>query len=43
MLPKDYDYIGDGLLNVKQEFLQKILVSTDIEKHYDVEVKPFAR
>lgn len=44
MLPKEVNHIGDGLLNAKQEFLQKILVSdTDIEKHYDVEIKPFAR
>ena len=44
MLPKEVNHIGDGLLNAKQEFLQKILVSdTDIDKHYDVEIKPFAR
>lgn len=44
MLPKEVIHIGEGLLSAKQEFLQKILVSdTDIEKHYDVEIKPFAR
>jgi hypothetical protein len=44
MLPKEVTHIGDGLILPKPEFLQKILVSdVDIEQHYDVEVKPFAR
>jgi hypothetical protein len=45
MLPKEHvEHIGDGLIKAHPEFLQKILVSdADIEQHYDVEVKPFAR
>lgn len=44
MLPKEVLHIGDGLIEAKEEFLRKILVSdADIEQHYDVEVKPFAR
>lgn len=44
MLPKEVSYLEDGLIVAKPEFLQKILVSdADIEEHYDVEVKPFAR
>lgn len=44
MLPKEVAHIGDGLIEARPEFLQRILVSDiDIEQHYDVEVKPFAR
>lgn len=43
MLPKEVEHIGDGLISARSEYLQKILVSDDIEQHYDVEVKPFAR
>lgn len=44
MLPKEVIHIGDGLIEARPGFLQKILVSdADIEQHYDVEVKPFAR
>lgn len=43
MLPKEFDMIGDGLIKAKPEFLKKIIVSAEIEQHYDVEEKPFAR
>ena len=44
MLPKEVLLIGDGLIEVsKPEYLKKILVEGDIEQHYNVEVKPFAR
>jgi hypothetical protein len=44
MLPKEFENIGDGLISARAEYLQKILISnTDIEDHYDVENKPFAR
>ena len=44
MLPKEVEHVGDGLISARAEYLQKILVSdADIEQHYDVEVKPFAR
>jgi hypothetical protein len=44
MLPKEVRHLGDGIIEAIPEFLQKILVSdADIEQHYDVEVKPFAR
>lgn len=44
MLPKEFTHIGDGIIEVaKPEYLKKILVEADIEQHYDVEEKPFAR
>lgn len=44
MLPKEVTHIGDGIIQVsKPEYLNKILVEGDIEQHYTVEVKPFAR
>lgn len=44
MLPKEFDMIGDGIIQVsKPEYLKKILVEADIEQHYIVEPKPFAR
>lgn len=44
MLPKEVLHIGDGIIQVsKPEYLKKILVDGDIEQHYKVEAKPFAR
>lgn len=43
MLPKEFDRLGDGLIKAKKDFLEKIIVNTEIEQHYDVEEKPFAR
>ena len=44
MLPKEVIHIGDGIIQVsKPEYLKKILVEADIEQHYIVEPKPFAR
>lgn len=43
MLPKEVLHIGDGILQSKSEFLKKILVDAEIEQHYVVEEKPFAR
>lgn len=44
MLPKEVEHIGDGLISAHSDYLKKILVSdAEIEQHYDVEVKPFAR
>lgn len=43
MLPKEVLHIGDGILQAKPEFLKKILVDAEIEQHYVVEEKPFAR
>lgn len=33
----------DGLLEINEEYLQKILVKNDISDIYDVEQTPFAR
>ena len=44
MLPKEVLDIGDGFIKVsKPEYLNKIFVDGDIEQHYVVEAKPFAR
>lgn len=43
MLPKEVLHLGDGILQAKPEFLKKILVDAEIEQHYVVEEKPFAR
>lgn len=44
MLPKEVIHIGDGIIQVsKPEYLNKIFVDGDIEQHYEVEAKPFAR
>lgn len=43
MLPKEVLHIGDGILQARPEFLKKILVDAEIEQHYVVEEKPFAR
>lgn len=44
MLPKEFTHSGDGIIQVsKPEYLKKILVEADIEQHYIVEEKPFAR
>lgn len=43
MLPKEVLHLGDGILQARPEFLKKILVDAEIEQHYVVEEKPFAR
>jgi hypothetical protein len=44
MLPKEYICdLGDGIIRAKPEFLKKIIVNAEIEQHYEVEEKPFAR
>lgn len=43
MLPEEVTHIGDGIVASKPEYLKKILVEGDIEQHYTVETKPFAR
>lgn len=43
MLPQEVIQLPDGLIQPKPEFLKKILVDAEIEQHYVVEEKPFAR
>lgn len=43
MLPKEFESSRDGIINAKPEFFKKIIVNAEIEQHYDVEEKPFAR
>lgn len=43
MLPKEVLNLGDGMIAARPEFLKKILVNAEIEQHYVVEEKPFAR
>lgn len=43
MLPQEFISIGDGIIEAKKEYLNRILVNTEIDQHYDVEEKPFAR
>jgi hypothetical protein len=43
MLPKEFVLLGDGIIKAKKDFLEKIIVNAEIEQHYEVEEKPFAR
>lgn len=43
MLPKEFLHIGDGIIVSKPEYLKNILVDGELEQHYTIEVKPFAR
>ncbi|CRK93817.1 CLUMA_CG007344, isoform A [Clunio marinus] len=44
MLPEEVSHIGDGIIQVsKPEYLKRIQVEADIDQHYIVEEKPFAR
>lgn len=45
MLPKEFERLNDGLIGFskKNNILEKIIVNAEIDQHYTVEEKPFAR
>lgn len=43
MLPSEFLSYGDGIIEAKKEHLNRILMTVEIDQHYDVEEKPFAR
>lgn len=43
MLPPEFTSFSDGIIEAKLEHLNRIIVNAEIDQHYDVEEKPFAR
>lgn len=43
MLPPEFLSFGDGIIEAKNEHFNRILVNAEIDQHYNVEEKPFAR